>query len=419
MSVSGEVVVPGDKSITHRALFLAGLARGMSRLTNPLTSLDAGATARFLRAVGVSVSPLRAGTEVSIHGRRRWQAPAGPIHCGNSGTTARLGLGLLAPRRLAARLTGDRSLRRRPMQRVIAPLTAMGARFDPPDTDRLPVTIRGGPLRPIRWELPASSAQLKSAVLLAGLVGGVPVAVREPSGLSRDHTERLLRMLGQQVGTRDGWIEFEPGEPVEPFDLTIPGDPSSAAFLVGAALLADRGELVIRDVGLNPTRAGFLTVVERMGGVFAAERHDAGPGEPIGDLTIRPSGLEGTVVAAAEIPGLIDEVPLLAVLAARAHGETRFDQVGELRVKESDRLALIAENLRSLGYRAEAGENQLFVSGSDHPPRGSVRTDGDHRLAMAFAVLGTVPGARVRLDDRTSVRVSYPGFFETLRRVCR
>lgn len=305
------------------------------------------------------------------------------------------------------------------MQRVIAPLTAMGARFSPADTDRLPVTIQGGPLRSIRWELPVSSAQLKSAVLLAGLAAGVPVAVREPHGTSRDHTERLLRFLGQRVTTRDGWISFEPGPPLEPFELTIPGDPSSAAFLVGAALLAESGELVIRDVGLNPTRAAFLSVIERMGGSVRAESRSTGPGEPMGNLVVRPSTLRGTVVGGAEIPGLIDEVPLLAVLAARSEGETRFDQVGELRVKESDRLALIAENLRALGYQATTGENQLIVAGSDHPPVGRVRTEGDHRLAMAFGVLGTITGARVEIDDRACAAVSFPGFFELLERIGR
>ncbi|MGE0556602.1 MAG: 3-phosphoshikimate 1-carboxyvinyltransferase [Gemmatimonadales bacterium] len=419
MRVTGESIVPGDKSITHRALLLAGLIPSTSRLRRPLTSLDAAATARFVRAVGGRVSPLRGGAVVSVSGPERWRSPGATIRCGNSGTTARLGLGLLAGHPVTATLTGDRSLRRRPMQRLIAPLAAMGARFAPPDTDRLPVTIEGGPLRSIRWELPVSSAQLKSAVLLAGLVGGVPVAVREPHGLSRDHTERFLRLLGQRVASEEGWITFEPGAPLAAFELTIPGDPSSAAFLVGAALLAESGELVLRDVGLNPTRTAFLSVVERMGGSLRAELRSDGPGEPIGDLVVRPSTLRGTVVGGSEIPGLIDEVPLLAVLAARSEGETRFDQVGELRVKESDRLALIAENLRALGYRAETGENQLFVVGNDRPPVGRVRTEGDHRLAMAFGVLGTVPGARVEIDDRACAEVSFPGFFETLERIGR
>jgi 3-phosphoshikimate 1-carboxyvinyltransferase len=293
----------------------------------------------------------------------------------------------------------------------------MGAIFDPPDTDRLPLTVRGGPLAGIRWPLPASSAQLKSAVLLAGLVAGVPVAVREPTGRSRDHTERMLRALGQTVTERDGWIEFEPGRSVTPFDWTGPGDASSAAFLIGAGVLASQGELLVRSVGLNPTRTGFITVLLRMGGRVASSAvHDAG-GEPVGDLEVRPSDLHATTVPAAEIPGLIDEVPMLAVLAARARGTSRFEDVGELRVKESDRLALLASNLRALGYAAEADDNTLEVVGSDHPPTGRIRTAGDHRLAMAFAVLGTVPGADVRLDDESAVAVSYPAFFSDLRAI--
>lgn len=418
MHVSGEVTVPGDKSITHRALLLAGLARGTSRILAPLASADSRSTARFLRALGIAVSPLRAGRDVRVVAGR-WRPAAGSIHCGNSGTTARLGLGLLAGRPFRTTLTGDRSLRRRPMRRVIEPLARMGARFQPPDTDTLPVAVEGGPLRPVRWQLPVSSAQLKSAVLLAGLVGGVPVAVREPAGRSRDHTERLLRGLGQQVRERGGWIEFEPGDPIAPFELRVPGDVSSAAFLIGAALLAETGELVVREVGLNPTRTGFLTVLARMSASIQATTECERGGEPSGTLLARPSSLRGTVVRPNEIPGLIDEVPLLAVLAARAAGETRFEEVGELRVKESDRLGLLAWNLRALGYQAVAEGNALLVSGNDRPPRGTIRTAGDHRLAMAFAVLGTVPGARVRLDEPDCVGVSYPGFFADLRAIGR
>lgn len=417
MRVAGEISVPGDKSITHRALLLAGLAEGDSLVRGALASDDARSTARFLRAFGLAVSPLRDGAPVRVSGRR-WRSPGRVVHCGNSGTTARLGLGLIAGQPLRATLTGDRSLRRRPMRRVTEPLAQMGARFAPPDADTLPITVRGGRLAPIRWALPASSAQLKSALLLAGLVAGVGVAVREPNGRSRDHTERLLRGLGQTVAERGGWIELRPGAtPLAPFEFDVPGDLSSAAFLVGAAVLAEAGELVIRDVGLNPTRTGFLDVLARMGGAVSPVIESASGGEPRGHLVVRPAALRGTVVTAGEIPGLIDEIPMLAVLAARAAGETRFEEVGELRVKESDRLGLLARNLRALGCEAEARANTLVVGGSHRPPRGSVRTEGDHRLAMAFAVLGTVPGARVRIDDRACVAVSYPRFFADLERI--
>jgi 5-enolpyruvylshikimate-3-phosphate synthase len=242
MNIAGSVRVPGDKSITHRALMLAAMARGTSYLGGALTSLDARSTARVLRNLGARISPLRAGTVITVAGMGRLRRPDRPLDCGNSGTAARLVLGLLAAHPFRASVTGDRSLRRRPMRRVTEPLSLMGARFEGPD-EGLPLAIRGGALRPLRYELPVSSAQLKSALLLAGLAGNVPVSVREPGGRSRDHTERLLRSFGFSVGGEDGWIDFEPNGRMAPFELQVPGDFSSAIFLIGAALLAEAGEL--------------------------------------------------------------------------------------------------------------------------------------------------------------------------------
>ncbi|MGH7534663.1 MAG: 3-phosphoshikimate 1-carboxyvinyltransferase, partial [Gemmatimonadales bacterium] len=231
--------------------------------------------------------------------------------------------------------------------------------------------------------------------------------------------ERMLRGFGFTVADDDGWIRFQPGGRLEPFDLQVPGDPSSAAFLVGAAVLAEAGELRISGVGLNPTRTGFLRVLLRMGASVSSEEADIRFGEPVGNLVVRPARLRATEIEAGEIPGLIDEIPLLAVLASRAEGTTVFREVGELRVKESDRLGLIAANLRALGVRAEAQGEDLVVQGTELPPRGPVVTAGDHRLAMAFAVLGTLPGARVRIDDLACAAVSFPGFPETLRGIAR
>ncbi len=420
MRVSGEGIVPGDKSITHRVLYLAGLARSPSRIEGALISFDTRATAGVLRALGVGVSPLRPGAVVSVTPSGPWRAPQRTLDCANSGTSARLGLGLLASHPFEARLSGDQSLRRRPMRRVTEPLTLMGAAFAPAEPDRLPFKIRGGDLRPLRWELPVSSAQLKSALLLAGWAADVPVAVREPSGRSRDHTERLLRGLGFEVADRDdGWIELPGGGRPDGFEFSVPGDPSSAAFLVGAALMAESGELALRRVGLNPTRTGFLDVCRRMGAELRIEDRTEQCGEPRGTIVARASSLRATVVTAGEIPGLIDEIPMLAVLASRAAGTTRFEEVGELRVKESDRLGLLASNLAALGVEAHAERNTLTVVGGDTPPRGRVATDGDHRIAMAFAVMGTVPGAQVSLDDTGCVGVSFPGFFDTLHRIGR
>jgi len=415
--VAGNVRVPGDKSITHRVLLLAALARGSSRIRGALTSLDARSTARILRQLGARVSPLRDGAVTQVDGRGRLGRPDGTLDCGNSGTTTRLTLGVLAGHDFAATLTGDRSLRRRPMRRVTTPLGAMGARFTEQNGDGLPLTIHGGSLRPLRYQPPVSSAQIKSALLLAGVTGNVEVRLREPNGRSRDHTERLLRAFGYDLTEIDGWITSKPTGRIEPFTIEVPGDPSSAAFLVGAALLAESGLLRISGVGLNPTRTGFLQVLARMGGQVGIENRRDEHGEPVGDLVVQPASLRGTEVTAEEIPGLIDEIPLLAVVASRAAGTTTFRQVGELRVKESDRLGLLAENLRAVGARAEVQGDDLLVEGGDQAPAGAVRTAADHRLAMAFAVLGTVPGARVEIDDLACAAVSFPGFPETLSRL--
>jgi len=248
------------------------------------------------------------------------------------------------------------------------------------------------------------------------MAGGVPVEVREPAGKSRDHTERLLRSMGYPVEEEAGWIRFRPEGRLEPFDLEVPGDPSSAAFLVGLAVLAGGGELRLEGVGVNPTRIGFLAVLERMGGRVTLDGRHERSGEPVADLVAAPSQLRGTEVVADEIPGLIDEIPMLAVLASRASGTTTFREVGELRVKESDRLALIAQNLTAVGARAVAREDTLIVEGTGIAPRGAVRTEGDHRIAMAFAVLGRLPGAEVRIDDVACADVSFPGFVECLDR---
>jgi 3-phosphoshikimate 1-carboxyvinyltransferase len=411
--------VPGDKSITHRALLFSALARGTSHVGGALTSLDARSTARVLRQLGAQISPLRDGVTVRATGKGRLRAPAGVLDCGNSGTTARLLLGLLAGHTIRATLTGDASLRRRPMRRVTVPLSRMGARFEEAEGDGLPLTVRGGALAPLRYEMPVSSAQIKSAILLAGLAGDVEVDVREPHGRSRDHTERILRAFGYEVIDDDGWVGFRPGGRIEPFELQVPGDPSSAAFLAGAAILADDGELRISRVGVNPTRTGFLAVLRRMGATVSTEALTEHFGEPVADLIARPAPLQETEVTAAEIPALIDEIPLLAVLASRAAGTTVFRGVGELRVKESDRLSLIADNLRAVGGRAEVAGDDLFVEGVTLPPAGFVRSKGDHRMAMAFAVLGTVAGARVRVDDMACAAVSFPRFTEALRGIRR
>lgn len=418
MQVGGTIRVPGDKSLSHRALLFAALARGTSHIGGMLTSLDARSTARVLRQLGADISALGEDRVVTVRGRGRLGRPATVLNCGNSGTTTRLLLGLLAAHPFRATLTGDRSLRRRPMRRVTVPLATMGAKIveqNPEGT--LPLAIRGGRLAPLRHEMPVSSAQIKGCLLLAGVAGHVPVSIREPHGRSRDHTERLLRAFGYQVEEEGDWVHFQPTGRIVPFDMQVPGDPSSAAFPVAAATLAAGGELRITGVCVNPTRIGFLRVLERMGARVEVDGVEMQYGEPVADLVARPASLRATEVAPREIPGLIDEVPMLAALATRARGTTVFHEVGELRVKESDRLALIAENIRAVGGMAEVRGDDLHVTGTAPPPAGRVVTQGDHRIAMAFAVLGTLPSARIRVDDLACAAVSYPRFPAMLRAI--
>ncbi len=409
--------VPGDKSITHRALMLAALATGRCRIGGALAAGDTRATAAALRALGVTVGPLAAGRAVRITGGglRPFRVPAGVLDCRNSGTTARLLLGLLAGHPFEASLTGDRSLRRRPMARITEPLRLMGADIAARDGERLPARIRGGALRPLTWSSPVASAQVKTALFFAGLTGGVPVTITEPFH-SRDHAERLLRLLGVHVDVDGTTTAVHPPEGIAPFEGDVPGDYSSAAYLLAAGLLARDGEVVVEGVGINPTRTGFGRVLERMGARLEVQGRWMSLGEPAATLVARPAALRATEVLPEEVPSLVDEVPLLACLAARAEGTSVFRGVGELRVKESDRLALVASNLAGLGVEAHAEADTLWVTGTDRTLRGRVVTARDHRLAMAFAVLGTAPGGELELDDTRCVEVSYPDFFRDLLR---
>lgn len=425
LHVSGDILVPGDKSITHRALMFSAAARGESRLRGLLPGADCRSTAAVLRALGCDVPDLPVdGGEIRVHGRGigAWTAPAEWLDCGNSGTTARLMMGLLASRPFASTLTGDDSLRGRPMRRITEPLARMGARFrEAGAPGSLPIEVIGGALHSIDYASPKASAQIKSAVLLAGLGAGVPVSVTEPM-LSRDHTERILSALGETVDTGDTdagvRIQLRPsGHTLPPLEVEVPGDPSSAAFLVALALLADGGELRIRNVCVNPTRTGFFRLVERMGARIGMEKARVAGGEPVADLVVRPAPLRAIDVGGAEVPDGIDEIPMLAVLAARAQGETRITGAGELRVKETDRIAAVAGNLRAIGVQAEELEDGIVVRGTDGPLSGRVQAFHDHRIAMAFGVLGAQPGNAIEIDHPEVVDVSFPGFWDLLRRL--
>ncbi|MDQ3698520.1 MAG: 3-phosphoshikimate 1-carboxyvinyltransferase [Gemmatimonadota bacterium] len=416
--VGGEVRVPGDKSISHRALILAALASGTSAIRDLLDSADVRSTAGALGALGVDIA--LAGTDMIVAGRglRGLNAPVVALDCGNSGTTTRLLAGVVAGHPFAARFEGDASLSRRPMDRIARPLRAMGATVELAGERHLPMTVHGGGLRSIEWESEVASAQIKSAVLLAGLVGGVRVAVTEPAA-SRDHSERMLRARGVKVATQGATVRLDPPDRLSPLDITVPGDPSSAAFFVALAALAAEGDLLLRDVALNETRTGFLLAVRAMAGrqCVEVERGVEQGGEPVGSIRVRPATLHAIDVSAAEVPAMIDELPMLACLATRAEGTTTIAGAAELRVKESDRIAALVSNLRILGADTQELPDGLAVTGSDRPLRGRVTTHGDHRIAMAFGVLAALPGNDIAIDDPACVAVSYPGFWNELRRV--
>lgn len=416
MTVRGAIRAPGDKSITHRALMLSALASGRSRIEGALVADDTETTARVLRALGAPVPAVAAAMDVEGRGVRGLTAPNGNLECRNSGTTARLIAGIVAGHPFSARFTGDSSLSRRPMRRVARPLEAMGAHVAFAGTDGLPMTVRGGTLQPVDWTLESESAQVKSAILLAGLTGHVRVSVSGGGG-SRDHTERLLTALGAKVESRAGDVVFEPPEALEPLRLIIPSDPSSSAYFAALAGVASAGELELVDVCLNTTRTRFFELLGRMGADVTVEKRDERGGEDVGTIRVRPGALRGVVVPGGDAAMMLDELPLLAAVAAVAEGETTVTGAEELRVKESDRVATTVANLRAVGVDADELPDGFVVRGSRKPLRGRVTTHADHRIAMAFGVLAVVPGNRIAIDDPGCVAVSYPGFWADLKRV--
>jgi 3-phosphoshikimate 1-carboxyvinyltransferase len=413
LMVKGDLRVPGDKSISHRALMFAVLATGTSRIHGILQSEDVHSTANVLNTLGADIPGLAPVMTLYGRGPRDFLPPASNLNCGNSGTTTRLMMGVAAAQPFAATFTGDPSLSRRPMRRVAAPLSAMGARLEFAAADGLPLTVHGGELKSISWHTEAASAQVKSAILLAGVCAGVPVSVVEPAP-SRDHTERFLRALGAPIASSDGRIDLGACVALGSFDMRVPGDPSSAAFFAALGGLADGGELCLRDVGLNPGRVGAFAAIARMGvDLQVVSRRDDGP-EPMGDVVVRPGGLHGVVIGADEIPSLIDELPMLACMATRAEGDTIITGAQELRHKESDRITSVVENLRSIGAEAQELPDGMRIRGARKKLQGTVRTHGDHRLAMAFGVLSASPGVDIEIDDRSCVAVSYPTFWSDL-----
>ena len=423
--LKGAVAVPGDKSISHRALMFSALAAGRSRVRGLLEADDVMATAAALRALGARVERLGAGEwQIDGAGIGGLTTPDDVLDFGNSGTGARLVAGIVAGHPIRAVFTGDESLRQRPMKRIVEPLSRMGAEFDAAPGGRLPLVVRGAaPPCPIRYRLPVASAQVKSAILLAGLGAPGVTTVVEPAP-TRDHSERMLRAFGAEVRVEaDGEdrIVSVVGEPeLEPCDLTVANDPSSAAFPLVAALIVPGSEVTVAGVGLNPLRTGLYETLSEMGADVEIVPRGERSGEPVGDVTARHSPLAGVVVPAARAPRMIDEYPVLAAAAACADGPTRFEGIGELRHKESDRLTAIAAGLAACGIAAAAAEDSLTVDGGGgaRPPGGArIASRHDHRIAMAFLVLGLASERPVGIDDDRTIDTSFPGFAASMRRI--
>ncbi len=421
-SLSGRTNVPGDKSISHRALILGALATGVTRITGLLEAADVAATGNAVAALGAEVARSNGAVEVKGQGVGGLRAPQAPLDFGNSGTGTRLMLGAIAGHDIAAEFTGDASLCRRPMGRVLAPLTTMGLQTEGARAT-LPLTVRGTrDLLPITYDLPMPSAQVKSAILIAGMHAPGRTTIREPLP-TRDHTERMLGFFGAELTAEerdDGarTVTICGDAELQGADIMVPGDPSSAAFMIAAALICPGSEIVVEGVLMNPTRSGFIETLREMGADVEELDHRLEGGEPVGDVRVRTSALKGVEVTPERAPSMIDEYPALACLAAYAEGETRMRGLSELKVKESDRLAAMAAGLAACGVEARVEGDDLIVMG-----RGSVKGGGlvathmDHRIAMAFLTLGLGARDPVAVDDVSMIATSFPNFVEVMTRL--
>ena len=414
----GEVTPPPDKSISHRAVMLSSIAKGTSVIRNLLRAGDTMSTLNAMRALGVDIKDRE---EIIIEGGGLYglKEPSAPIDCGNSGTTMRLLSGILSGNPFFSVLTGDESLRSRPMKRVVDPLREMGARIMGRDEDRYPpLAIRGGALRPIRYEMPVASAQVKSAILLAGLYAEGETGVVEPVK-SRDHTERMLPSYGADV-RREGLVVSVKG-PAElrAHDIAVPGDFSSAAFFIVGALIVPGSEILVKGVGLNPTRTGLLSALEKMGAEIKTENLKELSGEPVGDLYIKSAGgLKGIEITGETLPSLIDEFSVLCIAGAIAEGTTAIRGAGELRVKESDRVRAMSEGLKRMGADVEEHTDGLSIKGGSLKGA-EVDSRGDHRIAMAFSIAGLIAKGKTTVRGAEAANISFPGFYKILEGLTR
>jgi 3-phosphoshikimate 1-carboxyvinyltransferase len=416
--LEGRVRFPGDKSISHRYALLAAIAEGESEIHFYSDAADCQSTLECLERLGVRMERRENTVTVAGGGLGGLKAPARELDAGNSGSTMRMLAGILAAQPFRSKLGGDASLSRRPMKRIAEPLTRMGARIQMREGGLPPLEIEGAKLSPIHYDLPVASAQVKTAVLLAGLFAEGATEVREPAP-TRDHTEIALEQMGAMVGRHGKTIRVTGRARLEGRKLYVPGDISSAAFFVAAGLMVPGSELTLEHVGLNPTRTAWLDLLSGMGGRVKVMEARMLNGELMGDLRVEQSALRGGEIPRERVPALIDELPVLAVLGTQTENGLRFHGAEELRVKESDRIAAVAGNLRRMGAQVEEFPDGLSTAGRQKLRGAEIETCGDHRIAMAFAVAGLVAEGKTTLRDADAVRISFPGFFDTLEQVAR
>lgn len=412
--LKGAVSPPGDKSISHRAIILGSIGRGKTQVSNFCSGEDTARTIGAFRSLGIKVAG--GGSEYVVWGKglNGLQEPRNIIDAGNSGTTTRLLTGLLGGQDFFSIITGDDSLRKRPMKRITDPLRAMGAKIDGREQgDFAPLAIRGGSLTPLNYKTPVASAQIKSALLLAGLYADGVTEVTEPAP-SRDHTERMLEAMGAVIRREGTAVRVEGAPTLEPFSLFVPGDLSSAAFFIVGATLLPGSQVVVRNVGTNPLRTGVLSILEKMGAHVEIVEPKEEAGEPLADLLVESSPLKAVEIKGDMIPRAIDEIPILAVAAAKAEGTTVIRDAKELRVKETDRIKAIVSGLRRFGVTVEEFDDGMAITGQQELRGATVSSYGDHRVAMAFIIAGLTASGETKVEDTASIATSFPEFMESL-----
>ena len=416
-SLNGEVTVPGDKSISHRTIMIGSLATGTTEVRGFLQGADCLSSIACFKSLGVEIENTTDLVRIHGLGLHNLQAPTQMLDAGNSGTTTRLISGILAAQPFTSRITGDASIQKRPMNRIITPLTQMGADIvSEKDNGCVPLRIQGKPLTGIHYNSPVASAQVKSAILLAGLYAEGETSVTEPY-VSRNHTELMLEAFGADIHTKDTTATIRPAEKLEAQSITVPGDISSAAYFIVAGLITPNSYIAIKNVGVNPTRDGILEVCQAMGADIKLENTQQGVGEPTADIIVRTSSLKGTTIEGALIPKLIDELPILAILACFAEGTTIIRDAQELKVKESNRIDVMVKNLTAMGADVEGTEDGMIIRGGKPLHGATIDSHLDHRIAMSFAIAGLNAEGDTEIAGADCVNISYPDFYQDLQRL--